>query len=70
MKNWFEFAEKVPQKKLRNPKKYNNENTQVYVATDTKNNPELFTEIINNLEEHKNKDKIKQILDTIKVIKS
>ena len=35
------------------------------------NNPELFTEIIlKNLEELKNNDKIKKLLDTTKIIKS
>ena len=32
--------------------------------------PELFTEIMKSLEELKNKDKIKEILDTSKIIKS
>ena len=34
------------------------------------NNPELFTEIIEILEGIKNNDKIKEILDTTKIIKS
>ena len=32
-----------------------------------KNNPELFTKIIKNLEELKNNEKIKVLLDTTKV---
>ena len=47
------------QKELRNPKKHNKEKTLTYVASYNKNNPELFTEIMKNLEELKNKDKIK-----------
>ena len=38
--------------------------------TYNKNNPELFTEIMKNLEELKKNDKIKEILDTTKIIKS
>ena len=34
------------------------------------NNPELFTEIMKNLEELKNNEKIKEILNTTKTIKS
>ena len=41
-----------------------------YVTTSNKNNPEIFTEIMKNLEEHKNNDKIKEILDTRKIINS
>ena len=41
-----------------------------FVATYNKNNPELFSEIMKNLEELKNKDKNKEILDTTKIIKS
>ena len=40
-----------------------------YVATYNKNNPELYTDIMKNLEEIENKDKIKEILDTAKIIK-
>ena len=47
-----------------------NEKPQAYVATYNKNNPELFSEIMKNLEESENKDKIKEILDTTKMIKS
>ena len=65
----FELAEKIPQRELRNPKKLN-EKPLAYVATYNKNNLELFTEKIKNLEELKNNDKIKEILDTTKVIKS
>ena len=46
--------------------KHNNEKPLAYVATYYKNNPELFTEIMKNLEEIENKDKIKEILDTTK----
>ena len=62
--------EKIPQGELRNPKKHNNEKPLTYVATYNKIYPELFTEIMKNLEELKNKDKIKEILDTTKIIKS
>ena len=34
------------------------------------NNPELFTEIMKNVGEFENKDKIKDILDTAKIIKN
>ena len=40
------------------------------MATYNKNNPDLFTEIMKNLDEFKNNDKIKEILDTIKIIKN
>ena len=51
------------------PEKHNNEKLLAYVTTYNKNNPELFTEIMKNLEKLKNNDKIK-IPDTTKVIKS
>ena len=60
----------MPQKEQQNFKKYNNEKPLAYVTTYNKNNPELFTEIMKNLEEFKNNDKIKEILDITKVIKS
>ena len=60
----------MPQRKLRNLKKLNNEKPLAYVTTYNKNNPELFTEIIKNLEELKNIDKINKILDTTKIVKS
>ena len=60
----------VPSKELRNPKRHDNQKSLAYVATSNKNNPELFTEIIKNLEEFKNNDKIKEIQDTTKVIKN
>ena len=66
----LELVEKIPQRDLRNPKKHNSEKPLAYVTTYNKNNPELFTETMKNLEEHKNKDKIKEILDTTKIIKS
>ena len=50
-------------------KKHNTKKNLAYIATYYKNNPEIFTEII-DLEELKNNDKIKEILDTKKVIKS
>ena len=49
---------------------YNSEKPLAYVTTYNKNNPELFTEIIKNLEGLENNDKIKEILDTTKIIKS
>ena len=36
----------------------------------TKNNPELFTEITKNLEEIKNNDRIKNMVDITKIIKT
>ena len=60
----------MPQRELRNPIKYNNEKPLAYVGTYNKNNPELFTEIMKNLEELKNNEKIKEILDRTKIIKS
>ena len=62
-------AEKIQQRELRNPKKHNNEKPLAYVVTYNKNNPELFREIMKNLEELKNKYKIKEIFDTTKSIK-
>ena len=44
-------------------KKHNNEKPLAYEATYDKNNPELFTEIMKNPEELKNKDTNKEILD-------
>ena len=66
----MELAEKVPQRESRNPKKHNNEQPLAYVTTYSKNNPELFREKMKNLEKHKNQDKIKEILDRTKIIKS
>ena len=66
----LELAEKIPQKESRNPKKRNNKKPLAYVATYNKNNPEQFTEIMKKLEEIKNKDKTKEILSTIKIMKS
>ena len=57
----------MPQRELRNLKKQHRE-TPAYTATYNKN-PELFTEM-KNLEELKNNVKIKEILDTTKIIKS
>ena len=42
----------------------------IYIYIYNKNNPELFTEIMKNLKEIENKDKIKEILNTTKIIKS
>ena len=50
-------------------KTYSNEKPPAYVATYNKNNPVQFTEIRKNLE-LKNMDKIKEILDITKIIKS
>ena len=50
-------------------KKHNNKKPLAYVTIYNKNNPKLFIEIIKNLE-LKNNDKIKEILDITKVIKS
>ena len=66
----FEFAEKIPLKELWNQIMHNNEKPLAYVVTYNKNNPELFTEILKNLEKLKNNDKIKEILDTTKIIRS
>ena len=68
MNKGLELLEKIPERELRNSKKYNKK-PLAYVATYNKNYPELFTEIMKNLE-LKNKDKIKEILDTTKTIKS
>ena len=51
----FELTEKKYYKKNYDrphpaPKKHNNEKTLAYAATYNINNPELFTEVINNLE--------------------
>ena len=61
----LELAEKIPLRELRNLKKYNNEKPLAYVVTCNENNPEIYTEIMKNLE-----DKNKEILDTTKLIKS
>ena len=66
----MELAEKIPQRELRNLKKHNNKKPPAYIATYNKTKPELFAEIMKNLGELKNKDKIKEILDTTKIIKS
>ena len=68
MNKGFKLAEKLPQRELKNLKKHNNEKPIAYLTTYNKNNPELFIEIIKNLE-LKSNDKIKEILDTIKIIK-
>ena len=52
-----------------NPKKHNNEKPLAYVAIYDKNNLELFTEIIKNLE-LKNNDKIKKYLTQQKSLKA
>ena len=64
------ISRKMLQNESWNPKKHNNEKPLAYVATYNKNNPELFAEIIKDLEEINKNDKIKEILDTTKVIKS
>ena len=66
----FELAENITTKRIKEPKKHKNEKPLTYIATDNKNNPELFTEIIKNLEELLNNDKIKEILDTTKSLKA
>ena len=50
-------------KRIMESEKTQQRETLVYVATYNKNNPVLFTEIMENLQELKNKDKIKEILD-------
>ena len=63
----MELAEKIPQRELRNPKKNkNNEKPQAYAATYNKNNSELFTEIMKNLELKEKKRNTRQQ----KIIKS
>ena len=69
MNKGLELGEKIPPKELRK-KKTNNEKRLAYVAAYNKNNPELFTEMMKNIEELKNKDKIKEILDTKKSLKA
>ena len=67
----MELAEKNTTNSIKEEKK--NEKLQAYVATYNKNNPELWTtiiqnfEIMDNLEELENKDKIKNILDTTQI---
>ena len=58
----------MPQRELRNQKKH--KKLLEYIATDNKNNLELLTEIIKNLEELKNNDKIKETRHTTNIIKS
>ena len=64
------ISRKILQRELRNMKKHNNEKPLAQFATYNKNNPELFREIMKNLEELKNKDKIKEILDIANISKS
>ena len=64
----FKLAEKLPQREIRNLKKH--KKLLAYFTTYNKNNPKVFTEIIKNLEELKNNDKIKEIRDTTNIIKS
>ena len=66
----MELAEKNTPKRIKEPEKHDNEKPLEYVTTYNKNNPELFTEIMKNLEELENKDKINEILDTTKIIKN
>ena len=66
----LELAEKIPPKELRNlPKIKTTWNPVAYVVTYNNNYLELFTEIIKNIV-LKNKNKIKEILDITKIIKS
>ena len=58
----------MPQTELKKQKKHNNEVPLVYVAIYNEDNQDLLTEIIKNLKELENKDKIKKILDTTKII--
>ena len=62
------ISRKNTKKRIKEPEKTQHRETLTYVATYNKNNPELFIEIIKNLE-LKNKDKIKEIFDTTKIIK-
>ena len=64
------MSRKNTTKKLQNTKKHNNEKLPAYVAAYNKNNSELLIEIIKRYLKLKNIDKIKEILDTTKVIKS
>ena len=66
----IQIAEKIPLKELRSHGKHINEKLLTYIITYNKNNTELFGEITKNLEELKHNDKIKEILDTTKIIKS
>ena len=52
------------------PQKHSNGKPLAYVKIYNKNNPELFTEIIKNLDELKNNDKITEIFDKTKIIKT
>ena len=56
-------------KELQTPKRHSNKKPLAYVLTYYKNNPELFIEITKNLEQLKNNDRIKNILDTTKIFK-
>ena len=66
-KNYDPTKKKTKKKQQKNKKKTNisTKKNLIYVATYNKNNPDLFTEIITNLEL-----KIEEVLDTTKVIKS
>ena len=65
----FELAEKIPERESRNPKKHNNEKPLAYVTTYNKNTPKLLTEMIKNLDELINNNKIQERLDTKKSLK-
>ena len=62
----LELAEKIPQRELRNKKNKTQETLNI-ITTFNKNNPEVFKEIMKNLKELENNDKIKEILDTTKI---
>ena len=56
--------------KLQNPKKYNNEKSRAYIANLQQKEPKTIHRNNKNLEELKNNDKIKEILDTKKSVKA
>ena len=68
--NGFEVAKRISSKLQLPRTKNNNEQLLPFVSKYNRNNPEILTEIIKNLNQLKNNDRIKNISDTFKFIKS
>ena len=70
IKKGIELAIKIPISELRSPKKDNKEDTIAFVSTFNKRNPELFTHLKQYTHILKRNEKMKNILDSTKLIKS
>ena len=64
----FELAEKISLEELWTHQKYINAQPLEYLSIYNKNNPQLFIEISNNLDQLKNNDRIKNISVPTKII--